>query len=111
MDILLNNTDKDNVVFEMDIYWVITAGVDPVAYIKKYKNRFQLGHVKDRIKDSTQHDASCILGEGSIDYHEILDKAEDHGMKYFIVEQERYDNTTPMEAAKADAKYMSALDL
>jgi hypothetical protein len=30
-------------------------------------------------------------------------------MEYFIVEQERYDNTTPLEAAKADALYMEKL--
>ena len=111
MDILLNNTDKDTVVFEMDIYWVVTAGADPVAYMKKYKNRFKLGHVKDRIKNTTEHDASCILGEGSIDFPRILDDAEDHGMKYFIVEQERFDNSTPLESAKADAVYMSKLKL
>jgi len=109
MDILLNNTNKDTVVFEMDIYWVVVAGADPVDYLKKYDGRFKLGHVKDRIKNSTEHDASCILGQGSIDFPKILDKAEDHGMKYFIVEQERYDNTTPMESAKADAEYMSKL--
>jgi hypothetical protein len=27
-------------------------------------------------------------------------------MKYFIVEQEKYENTTPLQAAKADADYM-----
>ena len=111
MDILLNNTDKDTVVFEMDIYWVVTAGVDPVAYLKKYDGRFKLGHLKDRIKNTDKHDASCILGQGSIDYPKILDEAEDHGMKYFIVEQERYDNTTPIESAKANAEYLSKLKL
>ena len=43
-DVMLENTNPDLVDFEMDIYWVVTAGVDPVAYAKKYKNRFRLGH-------------------------------------------------------------------
>jgi len=111
IEILLNNTNKDTVVFEMDIYWVVTAGADPVAYMKKYNNRFKLGHVKDRIKNTNQHDASCILGQGSIDYPKLLNEAKAYGMEYFIVEQERYDNTTPMESAKADAEYMSKLQL
>lgn len=111
IDILLNNTDKNNVVFEMDIYWVVTAGVDPLTYLNKYKDRFKLGHVKDRIKNATEHDASCILGEGSIDFPNLLIDAKKSGMKYFIVEQERFDNSTPMESAKADAKYMSMLSI
>lgn len=111
LDILLNNTDKNNVVFEMDIYWVVTAGADPVAYLTKYKDRFKLGHVKDRIKNTTEEDASCTLGEGSIDFPKLLPVAKQNGMEYFIVEQERYDNTTEMDSAKADAKYMSLLSI
>jgi sugar phosphate isomerase/epimerase len=110
-EVMLANTNADTVDFEMDIYWVVTAGADPVAYMKKYKNRFRLGHVKDRIKNTTQKDASCTLGEGSIDYPSILKQAKANGMEYFIVEQERYDNTTEMDSAKADAKYMSMLSI
>lgn len=110
-DVMLANTNSDTVDFEMDIYWVVTAGSDPIAYLNKYKNRFRLGHVKDRIKNTKEKDASCILGEGSIDYPSILKQAKANGMEYFIVEQERYDNTTELDSAKADAKYMSMLSI
>ncbi len=112
-DVLLENTNSDLVDFEMDIYWVVTAGVDPVEYAKKYKNRFRLGHVKDRKKDATakDKDASCILGEGSINYPGILKDLKSNGMEYFIVEQERYDNSTQLDSAKADAVYMSKLSI
>ena len=110
-DIMVTNTNPETVDFEMDIYWVVTAGADPLAYAKKYKNRFRLGHVKDRIKNTTEKDASCTLGEGSINYPSMLKYLKAEGMEYFIVEQERYDNTTEMDSAKADAKYMSMLSI
>ena len=112
-DVMLENTNPDLVDFEMDIYWVVTAGIDPVAYSKKYKNRFRLGHVKDRKKDATANDkdASCILGEGSINYPVILKDLKKNGMEYFVVEQERYDNSTQLDSAKADAVYMSKLSI
>ena len=110
-DVMLENTNPDLVDFEMDIYWVVTAGTDPVTYANKYKNRFRLCHVKDRIKNTTEKDASCTLGEGSIDYPPMLKKLKTVGMEYFIVEQERYDNTTELGSAKADAKYMSTLSI
>jgi sugar phosphate isomerase/epimerase len=110
-DIMVTNTNPETVDFEMDIYWVVTAGADPVAYAKKYNNRFRLGHVKDRIKNTTEKDASCTLGEGSINYPAMLPELKANGMEYFIVEQERYDNTTEMDSAKADAKYMSMLSI
>ena len=111
IDVMLKNTDADKVYFELDIYWAVTAGVNPADYFKKYKNRFTLCHVKDRSKNANKADAnsSCILGEGIIDYAPILKVAKANGMQYFIVEQERYDNSTPLISASKDADYMKRL--
>ena len=105
----MENTSPDLVDFEMDIYWVVTGKQDPEAWLNKYPNRFRLCHVKDRIKGSTEHDATCILGEGSIDFPKILKTAKKDGMQYYVVEHERYDNTTPLKAVEADAVYMKKL--
>ena len=109
MDIYLQNTDPALVDFEMDIYWVVTAKQDPEAWLKKYNNRFRLCHIKDRTKGATVDDASCILGQGSIDFPKILKIAKKHGVHYYIVEQEKYDNTTEMDAANADAEYLKKI--
>jgi len=73
-DFIMDNTDPETVFHEMDIYWVVTGGADPVEYLKKYSNRFRLCHIKDRIKDAPAEEksASCDLGTGSIDYPAIL---------------------------------------
>ena len=110
-DYMMANTDPDLVDFEMDIYWVVTGGADPVEYLTKYPNRFRLCHVKDRQKDAptTEEQASCNLGTGTIDFPKILKVAKEQGMKYFIVEQERYEGTTPLESAQVGADYMKNL--
>lgn len=108
-DIYMSHTDPALVDFEMDIYWVVTAGYDPIEWLKKYSGRFRLCHIKDRTKGATQKDASCILGEGSIDYPKILKTAKENGMRFYIVEQERYDNTTPIKAMMADAAYLKKI--
>jgi sugar phosphate isomerase/epimerase len=107
-DVLMQNTDKNLVDFEMDIYWVVTAGQDPIAWIDKYPGRFKLCHIKDRKKDAplSEKDVSVILGTGSIDFKKILKEGGKKGMQYYIVEQESYVNTTPLAAAKADADYL-----
>lgn len=110
-DVLMQNTDPDLVDFEMDIYWVVTAGADPAEWLRRYPKRFTLCHIKDRKKDAApdEKDASCILGQGSIDFPDILRVAKEQGMQYYIVEQERYDDSTPFDSAKADAQYMKTL--
>ncbi|MEI9945358.1 MAG: sugar phosphate isomerase/epimerase [Chitinophagaceae bacterium] len=110
-DIMMQNTDPSLVDFEMDIYWVVTGKQDPIDWLKKYPNRFKLGHFKDRIKGATARDETCTLGTGSIDFPAILKVAKKNGMKWFIVEQEKYEGTTPLQAAADDAKYMAKLNL
>jgi sugar phosphate isomerase/epimerase len=110
-DIMMKNTDAGLVDFEMDMYWVVTAGQDIEAWIKKYPDRFRLCHVKDRMKNTTEKDASCDLGTGSIDFAKILKTTKKNNMQYYIVEQERYMGTTPMKAAEADAAYMKKLSI
>jgi len=110
-DYLMDNTDPASVDYQMDIFWVVTPGADPIAYFNKYPNRWVSCHVKDREKDAPagEGDASCIVGTGSIDYAKVLGVAKATGMQYYIVEQEKYANSTPMDSAKADAEYMKKL--
>lgn len=112
-DVMMKNTDPKLVDFEMDMYWVVTAGQDIEAWLNKYPTRWRLCHVKDRIKNASakETDASCVLGTGSINYPKILKTAKKIGMQYYIVEHERWDNTTPMAAAQADAAYMKTLSI
>lgn len=110
-DVLMENTDPDLVDFEMDIYWVVTAGHDPVEWLKRYPTRWRLGHVKDRKKNvpATETDATCVLGTGTIDWPVVLKHAVDEGMEYFLVEQEQYDDMSSTEAARQNAVYLKKL--
>jgi sugar phosphate isomerase/epimerase len=56
-----------------------------------------------------ERSASYDLGTGSIDYPKILKVAAEKGVKYFILEQERYDNSTPIKSAQAGAEYLKRL--
>lgn len=107
-DVMMDNTDPSLVDYEMDIYWVVTGGADPIAYFNKYPNRWRLCHVKDRKKGVSmeEREASCDLGTGQIDYPGILKAGKEKGLEYYIVEQELYENSTPLQSAKADADYM-----
>lgn len=111
--VLLQNTDPSLVDFEMDIYWVVTGGQDPITWLNDYPDRFKLCHIKDRKKGIpiSEREASVDVGAGSIDFKKILNVAKDKGMQYYIVEQEKYEGTTPLAAAKADADYLKKLKI
>jgi sugar phosphate isomerase/epimerase len=95
----------------MDIYWTITGGQSPETWLRKYPNRFKLCHIKDRKKGAplSEREVSVNLGTGSINFKKILKVAKENGMKYYIVEQEKYEGTTPLAAVKADAEYLKKI--
>lgn len=85
-NILLKNTDTNLVKMEMDLYWVVRAGHDPIALFKSNPGRFHLWHVKDMNKnDRTQN---TEVGNGSLDFKSIFANAKLAGVKHYIVEQE-----------------------
>ena len=112
-DVMMKNTDPNLVDFELDMYWVVAAGQDIEAWLNKYPKRFRLCHVKDRKKDAaaTEKDASVVVGTGSIDYAKILKTAKKQGMEYYIIEQEKWEGTTPMGAAQSNAEFMKNLSV
>jgi sugar phosphate isomerase/epimerase len=110
-DILIEHTDPALVDFEMDIYWVHVAGINPKEYLAKYPGRFRLCHLKDADSGTKDpHQRGGLLGEGEISWADLIKESKDLGMEHFIVEQERFTSGTPMEAAEANAKYLSNLE-
>lgn len=96
-EILLNNTDKNLVKMEMDIYWMVKAKQDPIALFNQHPGRFPLWHVKDMAK--TPNQTFTEVGNGSIDFKKIFAQAEKSGLDYFFVEQDStpgnpYDSIT-----------------
>ena len=112
-DVMMKNTDPKLVDFELDMYWVVAGGQDIETWLNKYPKRFRLCHVKDRKKGvaTTDKNESVVVGTGSIDYAKILKTAKKQGMEYYIVEQEKWDGTTPMQAAQANAGFMKNLSI
>ena len=101
-EVIANSTDPKNVIFEMDVFWVEHAGVDPVALLKKYPDRFRLMHVKDMRKGTKtgfftgKADVAdnVAVGAGLTDWPTLLKTAHKIGVKYYFIEDETSDPIT-----------------
>jgi sugar phosphate isomerase/epimerase len=115
IDVLLDHTDPELVDYEMDIYYTVTEGLDPEYYIKKYKPRFRLCHMRDvmkvRLPAGSKEESACDLGNGIINYKQLISTALDNGMQYFFVEQSRLFNETALQSAGINADYLQYLRL
>ena len=99
-------TDSNLVDFEMDIYWLIVAGENPIKWFDKHPNRFKYCHLKDYLKLANDEFESCNLGTGSIDFQTIISHGKKRGLETLVVEQEAYRNSSPMQAAKDNLGFM-----
>jgi sugar phosphate isomerase/epimerase len=95
-DLLMSGTDPKFVNFEMDVFWIVHPGQDPVKLLEKYGTRWQYMHLKG-MRDSTPtglltgHSAvtnDVAVGTGKIDYVPIIEEAKKLGVKWYIIEDE-----------------------
>ena len=111
-DIILAKTDPNLVLQQIDIGNMYGAGGRALEIIKKHPGRFQSMHVKDEIKSAGKGEMddnydSTVLGEGILPVKEILDLAKKSGgTTEFIIEQESYQDRTPIECARLDLESM-----
>ncbi|MEP7320115.1 MAG: sugar phosphate isomerase/epimerase [Panacibacter sp.] len=110
-DIIMQNTDPSLVAQQLDIGNMYHAGGIALDIVKQYPGRFELMHVKDEIKSAKGEMGgnyeSTILGKGIIPVKDIIDLGrKSGGTKHFIIEQESYQDKTPLECAKIDFDIM-----
>ena len=120
LELLLKNTDPSLVFFEMDIYWTVSGGADPVALLKANPGRYHLMHVKDmkekkRFRGDGGDSGQWIemfpymttAGDGVMELPAIISAARASGMTHFFVEQDLVAN--PEIALKRSFDYVRKL--
>ena len=95
LDYIFQNTNPENVSFEMDVLWVLHGGGNPVQLLEKYGNRWKLMHVKDLKKGvvgdfsgGTPAENDVVLGTGQADWKNIFRVSKKIGIKHYFIEDE-----------------------
>ena len=125
LDMIKNNTTK--LGFELDVHWIQRAGVNPVEFIKEYKGRIALLHLKDyRIGqlDINEDDLKDMgkffekftnliefaeVGEGNLDIKAIIEAGLESGAQYFLIEQDDTYGRDPLDCLKTSADNLREL--
>ncbi len=108
-DILFENTKPENLVSELDTYWVHHGGCDVAKTIEKLSGRIPLLHMKDMmIKDNKQ--VFGEVGEGNLDWPAILASCKSAGVEWYIVEQDECPGD-PFESLAVSLRNMKEMGL
>jgi sugar phosphate isomerase/epimerase len=111
-DLIIKHTNPDLVIQQLDFGNMYGSGGRAKEWIDKYHGRFPSLHVKDEIKSAGKGEMndgyeSTTMGDGVVDPKMLCLLAKKvSGAKHFIIEQESYQNRTPLECAKINLATM-----
>ncbi len=98
--------DPSLVDLELDLFWAVVAGHDPVDLFERYPGRFPMWHVKDGTgPDWTQ----TVVGQGTIDWPRLFAASETSGLRYAYMEADTPPNDDSLTFAQASIDYVESL--
>ncbi len=99
-EVLLEETTPEHVKMELDLYWVVAAGHEPIDYVKQNPERYPLCHVKDRSADGEM----VSVGAGTMDFASIFRAGN---FEHYFVEHDNPEN--PMQSIKSSHETLRQL--
>ena len=112
-DLILQHTDSNLVVHQLDFGNMYGAGGRAAEWINKYPGRIQSLHIKDEMKalngkgEMNDGYESTILGDGVVDPKSIALLAKKiGGAHHYIIEQESYQGRSPLDCVKINLERM-----
>lgn len=106
MEKILAETDPVCVKMEADICWINRGGLNPPAFLRKYRSRINQLHVKDiTVPDDTA--TTTELGKGVVDVKGSVEAAREIGIEWLIYEQD--NSADPFRSAAESLKTLRAL--
>ena len=104
IEILMKETDPALVSYEMDIYWAVIGGADPVTLLQRFPGRFKMLHVKD--SSGPPGNKMVDVGAGTIDFKKVFAAAP--GIEHYFVEHD--SPADAMATAAVSYRYLSSLE-
>lgn len=95
-DLMMAQTKPKVVRYEMDVFWIVHPGQDPVQLLERYGGRFELMHLKEMKKGTptglltglSDVNNNVVIGAGVMDWPAILKSAQKAGVKWYFIEDE-----------------------
>ena len=127
IDRVFTETNEGAIAPQFDVCWVAYGGSDPAEYIRKYAYKnMTTAHLKDftckgavkgavyelidggTVKKSREENLFTFkpVGQGVVDFDKVLAAAEEAGIEYLIVEQDRFYDTPALEAVRQSREFL-----
>lgn len=107
-DILID--EGEFLAIELDTYWAVHAGADPVAIIERCHGRLPVIHLKDKEVREPEGAIIAPIGEGNLNWDRILPAFDAAGTQWYAVEQDKCLRD-PFDCLKSSFDFLSRYDI
>jgi len=111
LEMLYDRGDPDILKAEIDTYWVQAGGADPALWEKKCAGREPLLHLKDMAVTKEREQRFAEIGEGNLNWPAILEAAQEGGVEWYCVEQDRCYDRSPFESLAISYRNLNQMGL
>ena len=107
LEYIYAHSAAQNLVAELDTYWVHAGGGDCVDWCRRLRGRLPFIHLKDYAMTRERKPIWCEIGQGTLPFARIIAEAEQSGCQWFIVEQDSCPGD-PFESLKTSFDFLKA---
>lgn len=102
---LFDKMPYDNFQLILDVYWLASVGINPAKFIEKYKDKIACLHYKDLKVVKHREQTYAEVGQGNLEWDEIIEVSKECSAKFALVEQDKCDRD-PFEALKISYEFL-----
>ena len=96
---------------EIDTYWIQAGGGNPAAWVRRYPNRQPLLHLKDMMITEDRQQKFAPIGEGNLDWDDILAAAAESHCRWYLVEQDDCYGRDPFDCLASSYNFLTSKGL
>ncbi len=111
LEMLYERADPKHLKAELDTYWIQAGGADPVAWIRRCAGRQPLLHLKDMAVTADREQRFAEIGEGNLNWPDILQAARQNGVEWCLIEQDECYERDPFESLAISYRNLRAMGL
>lgn len=109
-DILIDE-GGDELMMELDLYWIAHAGVNPERILERLKGRVPVVHIKDKEAQPSTNDCRIApIGEGGMDWPNIISTGNAAGVKWYAIEQDQCYRDA-FDCLRSSYEYLTTLEI
>jgi sugar phosphate isomerase/epimerase len=109
LELIFAASEGSPLTWQADVAWLVRGGVEPKAWLNRYRSRLTSAHVKDiaPVGQNQDEDGWADIGSGVLDWRDLWQACRDAGARWMVVEHDKPKD--PAHTARASFAFLTSI--